>query len=52
MDYQKLKLEIEEEIIKLAELIEQFCVIDNKEYMQLYKNKLNDLHLLLEEILK
>jgi hypothetical protein len=50
MQYSELKLEIDEEMVKLAKLIEQFCVIENREYIKPYKKSLNELHSLLEEI--
>jgi hypothetical protein len=52
MKYSELKSEIEKKIIELAELIEDFCVIDNNVYAQAYKNQLRDLHRILEEIIK
>jgi len=51
MEYSELKNKIEDEITKLAKLIERFCVIDNTEYTSVYKNKLKDLHTTLEEII-
>lgn len=50
MKYKEIKTEINKKIVELAELIEKFCVIDNKEYTQLYKNSLRDLHRKLEEL--
>ena len=52
MEYQDIKNQIEDTIVELAKLIEKFCVIDNKEYTQLYKNQLKELHTTLEEIIK
>jgi hypothetical protein len=50
MKYEKLKLEIEEDIESLAKKIEQFCVLENKEYNQSYKDALREIHARFERL--
>ena len=50
MDYSKIKQDIEQRIKHLAKDIEKFCVLENKEYTNIYKNQLWEIHRLLEEL--
>ena len=51
MYYDELKQEIQKNMQELAQNLESFCVINNKEYKQDYKKQLQELHNLLEELL-
>ena len=47
----ELKGKIENEMESLGKSIEKFCVIENREYTQVYKDKLWNLHKEIEDIL-
>jgi hypothetical protein len=50
MDNAQLKIYIESSLMQVAQDIEKFCSVTNTEYTIEYKNKLREIHSLIETL--